>query len=303
MKRVIKRFLKVVMPRPLQKFCRRQFNIVRVGFKFLFSLPLQKKKNKISFEIHLAEHCNLNCAGCNNFSCIAEPELVDVEEFRKDFVRMGEIFNHQCERISLIGGEPLLHPEIITLMKIARDNFPEGRINIFTNGILLNSKDDDFWRACHDNKIGILISAYPINIKWDGVQAKAKQFGVSANFAWDQKENKRNEFFVSAINLAGDSNIKLNFAFCDRANGCITLKHGKLYTCTFVPNVCHFNKYFNRDIAVTEDDYIDIYKTSDPEAILQRLSEPIPACRYCKTSKPVKYFTWSVTKKDINEWL
>lgn len=46
----IKQILKVVMPRPMQKFCRRQVDIVRVGFKFLFSLPLQKKKKKISFE-------------------------------------------------------------------------------------------------------------------------------------------------------------------------------------------------------------------------------------------------------------
>lgn len=188
-------------------------------------------------------------------------------------------------------------------MKIARDNFPDGRINIFTNGILLNSKDDDFWRTCHDNKIGILISAYPIKIDFEAIRAKAKQFGVSANLAWNQKENKRSEFFVSAINLAENSSIKLNFAFCDRANGCITLKHGRLYTCTFAPNVHHFSKYFNRDITITEDDYIAIYKTSDPDEILQRLSEPIPACRYCMTSKPVKYFTWSVTKKDINEWL
>ena len=271
--------------------------------KILFSVPIKKKRDKICFEIHLAEHCNLNCAGCDNFSCIAEPELVDVEEFKKDFVRMGELFNHQCERIFLIGGEPLLHPEITTLMKIARDNFTEGNISIFTNGILLNSKDDDFWRACHDNKISILISAYPIKIDFEGIQAKAKQFGVSANWAWKQKENERSKFRITAINLKGNSSIKLNFAFCNRANNCITLKHGKLFTCTFVPNIHHFTKYFKRDITTTEADYIDIYKINDPDKIFQRLIEPIPACRYCMTSKPFKYFEWCVTKKDINEWL
>lgn len=30
-------------------------------------------KSKLRVEIHVVDHCNLNCRGCDNFSCIAKP--------------------------------------------------------------------------------------------------------------------------------------------------------------------------------------------------------------------------------------
>ncbi len=49
-----------------------------VRIKIILSLPLKPKRSKIRFEVHITEHCNLNCKACNNFSCIATPEFVDV---------------------------------------------------------------------------------------------------------------------------------------------------------------------------------------------------------------------------------
>ena len=269
----------------------------------MLSMPLKKKRSKIRFEIHITEHCNLNCKSCNNFSCIAEPEFIDVEEFRRDFMRMGEIFNHDCERIYLLGGEPLLHPEIISLIKIARQCFTSGNIFIFTNGILLPQKEADFWQACHDNNILIWISAYPIKIDIDTIREKAEKFGVNVNWAWGQDQHERNQFSIHGLNLAGDSDIKLNFVMCGSANECIVLKHGKLFTCVPAAHVHHFNKYFHKSINITSADCIDIYKDYSSDEIFQKLIEPIPACRYCTTSKTARTFDWGHTKKEISEWL
>ena len=41
-------------------------------------------RTEISFEVALAEHCNLRCAGCDHFSPIAEPEFADIKEFERD---------------------------------------------------------------------------------------------------------------------------------------------------------------------------------------------------------------------------
>ena len=40
-------------------------------------------------EFHLADHCNLNCAGCMHFSPYADHRLADIESVRRDFVRPG----------------------------------------------------------------------------------------------------------------------------------------------------------------------------------------------------------------------
>ena len=127
----MKKLLRKLLPRSafrmiklLWREARYQVKSLIIRTKIMLSLPLKPKRTKIRFEVHIAEHCNLNCKSCNNFSCIAEPEFVDVEEFRKDFARMGEIFSHECEQIYLIGGEPLLNPDIILLSWR-----PHGRIS------------------------------------------------------------------------------------------------------------------------------------------------------------------------------
>ena len=282
-------------------------NNMLIPVKIALSLPLKKTLTKIQFEIHLAEHCNLNCAGCDHFSSIAEPELVSVEEFTRDMKRMGELFGHDCTRIYLIGGEPLLHPDIITLMKITRENFTSGDITIYTNGILLPQKGADFWQACHDNNIGILISSYPIKLDKDKINDAAKKFAVRISWGFAPKNAlKESTFIVSPIDISGKGDPKKSFARCLESNACITLKHGKLFTCVFAAHVHHFSKKFGIDIPITEADCIDIYKESDGNEILKKLNRPIPACRFCsggaftKSSRKMK---WHRTEQDINEWL
>ena len=98
-------------------------------------MPLKQKRRKIQFEIHLVEHCNLNCKACDNFACIAEPEFVSVDKFNRDFERLGKIFSHECEYIYLLGGEPLC-PEnrraVYDLVNICRKVYPQMKIYIWT---------------------------------------------------------------------------------------------------------------------------------------------------------------------------
>lgn len=71
---------------------------------YMFSIPNKKPRERIKFELHLAEHCNLNCKCCNNFSPLAKAEYLDLEVFRKDIRRMHELFGGEAEQITLMGG-------------------------------------------------------------------------------------------------------------------------------------------------------------------------------------------------------
>ena len=309
MKNLAKKILKF-FPSSFVHFATRFYRRTRISIlslvtriKILLSLPLKPKLSQIRFEVHLAEHCNLNCYACNNFSSIAKPELVDPEEFKRDFERMGEIFANKCERIYLLGGEPLLHTEINTLMEIARKNFPEGDISVFTNGLLLMKMADSFWQTCRDNNIGIIISAYPIKLDIEGIKSIAAKFGVKLNYAWGDSSAMHDMFDITPLNLKGDSNIKLNFGICKRAVNCITLSHGKLFTCSFIPHVHHFNEFFGEHVEVCPQDYVNIYDDVSAEEVLARMSEPIPACRYCQLdNKSAKIVRWGISKRERSEW-
>jgi len=48
----------------------------------------------------------------------------------------------QPKNLTLIGGEPLIHPRIYDIIRTARQYFPKTRIEIATNGLLLGKKPD-----------------------------------------------------------------------------------------------------------------------------------------------------------------
>ena len=168
--------------------------------------------------LHIAEHCNLNCAHCSHFSPLAEKQLMPIKTFKRDIERMAELFNHECELIQLYGGEPLLHPEIITLIEIARKNFTSGRIHILTNGILLAQQPPEFWKACHDNNIDVAVSHYNIDINLPRIYELAKEYDVVFRCA----DYSLMKFQTMHIDLSGKSDGRKNFYGC-----------GKLYTCPF----------------------------------------------------------------------
>ena len=310
MRTLFKKFLWLVLPKPIfypllnwfkdkRAFVRRKTRYISSAVRAKFSPTPKKKLSRIMFGVHIAEHCNLNCAHCAHFSPLADKILMPVEDFRRDVERMAELFNHECERFQIYGGEPLLHPEIITLIEIARKNFTSGNIYILSNGILLSQQPPEFWKACHDNNIGIHVSHYNIDINLPQIVELAKQYDVQFTC---QSYFALAKFQTMHIDLSGKSNGRKNFYSCGDANNCIILGYGKLYTCPFAYTIRHFNKKFGQNIPVTPDDYIDIYEENDPNKILLRLTQQIPLCSYCNFSN-LGSAAWRRSNLEMSEWV
>lgn len=109
----------------------------------------------LKFEVHLTDKCNLNCKGCMHFSCLCEEtNLLDIHIYENDCKRISELTKGKIDNILLLGGEPLLHPNVKDFLIITRKYFPEisipnriGIIDLVTNGILLHKQSDDFWET------------------------------------------------------------------------------------------------------------------------------------------------------------
>jgi hypothetical protein len=196
-----------------------------------------KQRKLLRFDVQLADHCNLNCKGCGNFSPVAPKHFLEKEIFEKDCTRLAELSGGRLEDICLFGGEPLLHPEIAEIMKIARKHFPDTDIGILTNGILLLKMNNDFWDCCRENNIKITITKYPIKIDIPAIKEKARKVLVQLEVFY---ENTERTFFFRPLNSAGNMNPKKNFMFCWEANRCIILKDGKL-ACTTASNIDFIN--------------------------------------------------------------
>lgn len=266
------------------------------------TVPNKKPRQLIKFEFHVAEHCNLNCKCCDNFSPLAEKEFINFDVFCRDIERMSKIFKGEAEQITLIGGEPLLNEEICDIIKMCREHFPKCKLRIGTNGLLLKSMKEDFWKTCHESDTEIAVSYYPITLDMEGIKKIAEKYTVNVIFEIENGSITENYTQLVPLDLKGKQNPKLNFKMCPKASNCVLLKNGKLYTCSLIPNIVHFNRFFDENLPLSERDYIDIYENLTSEEILKLLVTVPDFCRYCNFANAEYGIKWDITKYERSEW-
>lgn len=253
-----------------------------------------------NIEYHLTEHCNLKCAGCIHFSSCADEEFADLQEFKSDMSRLSEILRGDIFEVHLLGGEPLLHPQVDEFMIFARELLPKANIYIVTNGILLLKMPESFWRTASSINIIIKITKYPINLDMEAIHKKAEAQGVRLNVLEFIMDNWDKLVF----NLEGKLNPVDSFLNCPRSNEfCVRLYKGRLYPCTVIGNAEHFNRRFNQNLVHTDEDSIDIYSAVTAKDIFTFLANPFPFCRFCDTRNRQVKQPWRLSKNDINEFL
>jgi hypothetical protein len=246
-------------------------------------------------EFHVVDHCNLNCKGCAHFCpLVANDELANFSVFKKDMNRLSEIYIH-IQTINILGGEPLLNPDLTDFLDYSRIVFPKSNIFLTTNGILLDKQNNYFWDTCKKNNISINLSYYPVKINIEKISSLCKVYGLDLNISMYKKE------FVKLINIKGDSNPDKSFKNCKRMVDCPILKDGHIYSCAYSYLYKYFNNFFDEKI-ITEDadNGIDIYSHNALE-IKHFLNNPVSICKYCITKKPK--FKWGFSERDINEWI
>jgi MoaA/NifB/PqqE/SkfB family radical SAM enzyme len=297
MKPQIKLFIKKIIPAVIIK----RYKSFEKKRYWLYKMPkkLSRRRSLLRFDIHLTDHCNLNCKGCEHFSSLADKTFLDISTFERDCARLSELTGGKVEDIAILGGEPLLHPKITEFVDIAKRYFRTGKIRILTNGMLLLKQTENFWQNCAKNNVEIHISQYPVKLDNDAINNMAKKYNIY--LTWDYIDGI--DWVRRPLDIEGKQKIEEVAKKCYQLNQCIQLVDGKLYTCARIAYIKYFNKRFNQNLQVTEHDYIDIYKASNLDEILDFLCKPVPFCRYCNINKTLFDIEWSVSKKNISEWI
>lgn len=262
------------------------------------SLLKKEKYNLHGFEVHLVEHCNLGCWGCNHYSPLAEKEFLQIETFEQDIKRISKLTNRKINYLHLTGGEPLLHPDITDFFRISRKYFPVAKINLFTNGTLILKQKEHFWRNMRKYNITILATKYPI-LHWENIENKIIENKIK--FEYTIPEDSLKETWFRPLDLTGSQDKYESFMRC-RGDKCTFLYYGRLYNCPVSANVRHFAKYFGIDVKITSEDSIDIYKANNVKEILDFLARPKSVCRYCDVNRYYE-MPWKMTERKMNEWV
>ena len=252
-----------------------------------------------NIEYHVVDHCNLKCAACGHFSNIAEDCFANLEKFRSDYKRFVKVMGDKLKGIILMGGEPLLHPSIEQFVTSAHQLFPDGTIDMFTNGILLKKMPESFWKNCATCGVKLIISIYPLNLDIEEIKNLAVNHGVNIQIASRLEDN----WVYGSLDLSGKQNIIKSFILCSQANNCHQLKDGKIFPCSTAAYIEHFNKAFGVSLSQTDKDSLDIFRDDiEAQDVLNFLSQPVPFCRYCSRDK-FTLASWRASNHTINEWL
>ena len=110
-------------------------------------------------EVHVAHHCNLKCKGCGHMSNKIPPQFPDFEQYRKDLARLKTFF-WGVKRFRLMGGEPLLNPQLPEYIRETRRTFPDANIRVVSNGLLIPTVNDEIFYAMKEECVGFDISCY-----------------------------------------------------------------------------------------------------------------------------------------------
>lgn len=252
----------------------------------------------LSFEVHVSEHCNLNCKGCFHFSPLAPLEFIDLLEYERDLKRLSELLGGEADYINLLGGEPLLNSELVSIIRITRKYFEFAKIRVVTNGILISEMKEEFWNICEECNVVIAVSEYPIKRDLSFNREIVKKYNLDFEIHSAAIYLRR-----KSLDLSGGQNCEDSFKNCMFANRWIQLKHGKLYTCAPAAYFEHLNKWFNLGIYVSEQNCIDIYKAQSGDEILKKMARPIPLCRYCNVDGDVYGIKHTCSERSKYEWI
>ena len=262
---------------------------------FNFLEPYFSAKYLPYFEFHTADHCNMNClVCCDCSSLVMEPVFPVFEKIVQDFRQLKK-FIDDIGQIRILGGEPLLNPEINKYVNFMRMIYPLSDIRICTNGILLPKMSEDFFDTLRKNNIVIDISVYPpMKSKIPAIQKLLFQKGISANFSGVKN------YFGKVIQIHPHTHAFEKFLHCT-SPVCNMLHDGKFSVCHAPFAFKYFNKYFNQNLPT--DGYLDLYdKSLTTEKLKQYISKPIKECSHCGKAQSVK---WQTVKhpSSISDWI
>jgi organic radical activating enzyme len=230
------------------------------------------------FEINVAEHCNLSCRSCSHLSPVLPKSFVDPNVVSRDLTMLSRSYHTKVVR--LLGGEPLLHPDLPAVLEAVRGSSVSDSIAVVTNGLLLPRLEADFWSAVD----AVEVSVYPKRALSPALRercvAQAARHRVALRF------RVCNEFQESYSEVGTDDAelVRRIYTTCNVAHRwrCHNVVDGWFYRCPqshYIPRVLHCQD--------NESQHADGIRIDDHPSFLTRLlnyleSPVVPsACSNC----------------------
>lgn len=228
-------------------------------------------------ELNVVHHCNLSCRACSHLSHRAETYFINPDQVYKDLRFLADYYHPQ--HVRLLGGEPLLHPDLLDVIDAVRASQISEKIRIVTNGILLDRMPESFWQKVDE----VFISLYPFmkldKKKLSFMKSQSRQFDV------DLEIQRFNHFRESVSKKNSDTRlVERIYSTCQIVHnwGCHAVSEGYLYRCSPSMIIPKIFKMDNK--ACINKDRLALSPGNDFAEQLNRFltgKKPLQACQHC----------------------
>ena len=236
----------------------------------------------------IVDHCNNRCNRCSQLAPIRRAQIMGPDELWADLETLTKIAHAPI--FHFVGGEPLLHPNIVGMIKIAKQSGIADRVSIYTNGKLILSMPPEFWTSGLDQ---LHISIYPnTNMGTVGyAEMKCKLNGIEFE-AWPQPG------FYSVRKMGGLTYNQAcqNFKGCPWRWGCNAVRYGYFF-------LCSHSALLSSTLMGLEEESQGIKIEGLTEECLSDFlhrERPLTACSICWNH--YEQYPWSESR-DMNDWL
>jgi organic radical activating enzyme len=230
-----------------------------------------------SCEINVAEHCNLSCKGCSHLSPVLPKHFVSPAEVLTDLSILAR--HYRVDAVRLLGGEPLLHPDLPGIAAAVRASGVTERICVVTNGVLLPRTDESFWRAVDEVEVSLYPGRNPSAEQWSLFEGLARAHHVELTM------NRVHHFRQSYTEVANTDRALTERVFrsCKIVHDwrCHTVANGMFFRCPqsyFLPRV--LSEHF-------DESAVDALRIEDTDDFGGRLlhfligADPLASCSQC----------------------
>lgn len=187
-------------------------------------------------EVVITAHCNLRCRACAYLSPVMPTTAIAPAQIQRDLTILARFYHASEARV--LGGEPLLHPELVPVLQVIRASGISDTIRVITNGLLLTRMPASFWDLADEVSISIYPGREPGDDAIAAAARTADEHGVRLRL-------KYFHYFRESYSELGTRDPELTgriYRTCQMANvwRCNTVLNGHLYRCpqsAFLPSV------------------------------------------------------------------
>ena len=229
-------------------------------------------------EFYITNVCNLSCRGCNRFN----DQKFKGHQYWDDYAEEYEAWSKRLNipRITIIGGEPTLNPDLEKWAINLRRLWPDAVIMIQTNGTYWKPEWVDLWTY---HKVGFGLSLHDPETAEKLKKQWLHQAGVFEAYVFHQATVVKQDTSWTLH----QSNPARAFAACDMKHD-HTMYNGKLYKCPAMSNLPDFDQQFKLDIDDRQRKLLYSFTPLSADCSEQDLQQfvatkdsHIPQCEFC----------------------